>query len=81
MAGDTTRPLTPAEAKARLRAAAERASPAGWIHDHPWRATGLALLAGFAVARVGLLALSPVVGGRLLGIAAASLPGLLRDRR
>ena len=81
MAGDAPDPLTPEEAKARLRAAAERASPLGWIQAHPWQAAGLALLAGFGVARLGALALSPAVRGRLLGAAVLAAPGLLRGLR
>lgn len=81
MAGESTGPLSPEEAKARLRVAAERASPVGWVSAHPWQAGGLALLAGFTVARLGALALSPAVGRRLLSVAAASLPALLRGRR
>ena len=80
MAGEPTRPLTPEQAKARLRAAAERASPAGWIHGHPWQAAGMAMLAGFTIARLDSLALAPALGARLLGVAAASLPALLRQR-
>lgn len=46
MARDTTRSLTPEEAKARLREAAGRVSVAGWTRSHPYNATLLALTAG-----------------------------------
>jgi len=39
-------PLTPEEAKERLRLAAKRASPAGWVRARPWSAISLAFAAG-----------------------------------
>jgi len=83
MAGEPAGPLSPdsltlEEAKARLRVAADRASPVSWVRDRPWQATGLALLAGFLVARVGLPSLPTALKGRALGLVLLSLPTLLR---
>jgi hypothetical protein len=47
MAGATPDPLTPTQAKQRLRAAARQASPAVWIRRHPYEAALLGLAAGF----------------------------------
>jgi len=52
MAERASRPLSPAEAKARLRAAAERASPAYWVQQRPWRLLGMALCGGFLTGRL-----------------------------
>lgn len=62
MAGDTLRPLSTEEAKARLRAAAQQASPSSWVRRHPLPAVAVALVAGFAVARANV----PRVGSLLL---------------
>ncbi len=43
---DTTRPLTPEEAKQRLREVASHAGVTGWTRRHPYNATLLALTAG-----------------------------------
>lgn len=39
--------LTPAEAKARLRAAARDVGLAPWVRRHPWAALGFGGLAGY----------------------------------
>lgn len=49
MARDATPPLTPAEAKARLREASSRASITGWTRRNPYNAVLLALTAGLVV--------------------------------
>lgn len=51
---DTPQPLTTEQAKARLRAAAERASPTEWLYRHPWNALGLAVVGGFVISRMRL---------------------------
>jgi hypothetical protein len=52
MGGDTFRPLSTEEAKARLRAAAQEASPTAWVRRHPLPALSVALLGGFLAARL-----------------------------
>jgi len=51
MADESSHPLTPAEAKTRLRQAAHRASPAGLVTHYPWQSVGLALIGGYAIGR------------------------------
>jgi hypothetical protein len=51
---DTSQPLTTEQAKDRLRAAAEHASPAEWLHRHPWGTVGLAVVGGFVISRMRL---------------------------
>ncbi len=74
MAERASRPLNPAEAKERLRAAAERASPVYWVRQRPWRLLGMALCGGFLAGR---LRISPVLAmtlsRRLLPVFAAHL--------
>lgn len=48
---DTPRALTPEEAKARLRAAAQSASPRVWISQHKWGILAVALAGGFLAGR------------------------------
>lgn len=69
MDGDSSKPLTPEpltteQAKARLRAAAERASPSHWFERHQWGAIGLALAGGFILSRVRLPVLAGAVASR-----------------
>lgn len=70
---DTSRPLTVAEAKDRLRIAADAATPSAWFKRYPLRALTLALVGGFVVARVrvptavGLMLAQKVVVPLLLG--------------
>lgn len=52
MAGDATRPLSTEEAKARLRAAVQNATPAAWVRRHPLRALSLAMASGFIAAHL-----------------------------
>lgn len=59
---DSTRPLTTAEAKARLRLAAEAATPTAWFKRYPLRAITFALVGGFVVARIRV----PTATGLLL---------------
>ncbi len=54
MAGQPPQPLTPAQAKARLRSAAARATPAYWLHRHPWRLLLMAMGGGFVAGRLRL---------------------------
>jgi hypothetical protein len=61
---DSTKPLSVEEAKARLRVAANRASPSAWMRQHPLPAVGIALLAGLATGRLH----SQSVGGLLLAL-------------
>ena len=48
MVDPTPHPLTPDEAKARLRLAAHRASPSALVERHPWQALAAALIGGYA---------------------------------
>ena len=59
---DTTPPLTPAEAKARLRAAAQQVSLTNWMSRRTWRVLALALAGGFVVGRLRV----PAITGTLL---------------
>jgi hypothetical protein len=49
-----SQPLTVEEAKMRLREAAERASPTGYVRQHPVETMGLALVAGLLAGRMRL---------------------------
>jgi hypothetical protein len=51
MANEPLHPLTTDEAKARLREAARRASPVGFIHRFPWQVVSAALIGGVVVGR------------------------------
>ena len=53
---DTPHPLTPEEAKARLRAAALQVSLTNWMGRRTWRVLGLALAGGFIVGRLRITA-------------------------
>lgn len=81
MVGETDGPLTPEQAKARLRSAAERLSPGAWVRGHPWQVSGLAMVAGFIAARIGSNGLPPGLHGRMLSLAVGALPLLLRSLR
>lgn len=48
---NTSRSLTPEEAKARLRAAAQGTSPKVWISQHKWGILAVALAGGFLAGR------------------------------
>ncbi len=43
---NSTKPLTPEAAKARLREIADNMGPASWIRDKPRESIGMALIAG-----------------------------------
>jgi hypothetical protein len=43
---NTTRPLTPEQAKARLRDIADSMGPVTWIREKPRESIGMALIAG-----------------------------------
>lgn len=80
MDGDTSKPLTTEQAKARLRAAAERASPGAWFERHHWRALGLAAAGGFLLSRTRLPMATGVLTSRwivplLLEVAIHGLSG------
>jgi hypothetical protein len=70
---DSTKPLSVEEAKARLRIAANRASPSTWVRRHPLPALGVALLGGLVAGRLhsqsagGLLLALKLVPSLLLG--------------
>ena len=66
MGRDTPEPLTTEQAKARLRVAAQNASPTMWFQHHPWKAIGIALASGFVVSRMRLPANSGAMMTRLL---------------
>lgn len=51
---NSSKPLTPDEAKARLRDAALRASPTGYLRGHPFQSMGLAMAAGIMAGRTRL---------------------------
>ena len=44
-------PLTPEEAKRRLRLRAQRASPAAWLRRHPYEALAAGAALGYLVGR------------------------------
>lgn len=46
-----SRPMSTEEAKARLREAAKRASPTGYVQQHPIETVGLALVIGLLAGR------------------------------
>lgn len=52
MAGDKAQPLTPAEAKERLRLAASKASLRTWAESNPWSLLILALGGGYLAGKV-----------------------------
>jgi hypothetical protein len=54
MGRNTPQPLTTEQAKARLRIAAQHASPATWLQHHPMKAILIALASGFVVSRLRL---------------------------
>jgi hypothetical protein len=49
---DSTKPLSVEQAKARLRVAANQASPSAWVRRHPLPALGIALLGGLVAGRL-----------------------------
>lgn len=55
---DTSRPLNPAEAKARLRAAAENISLSHWVGRYSWRVLAVALAGGFVFGRMRISTLT-----------------------
>ena len=67
--------LTTAEAKARLRLAAYRASPVGWLRQHPLKAAGSAAAAGFLLGR------DPRIVGLVTDLLAPEVRRLLAARR
>jgi len=54
MDSDPSKPLSTDEAKARLRDAARRASPSGYVQQYPVQTLGLALVAGLLAGRLRL---------------------------
>lgn len=76
---DTSHPLSPAEAKARLRAAAQGLSLGDWMGRHTWSVLAAAAAGGFVVGR---LRLSGVSGTMFMQrIAPLLLVVLLRRKR
>ena len=55
---DSSQPLSPEEAKARLRAAAQGLSLSKWMGRRTWRVLAVALAGGFIVGRVRVSALT-----------------------
>lgn len=49
----TAEPLTPAQAKARLRRTCRRYDPQRWVQRHPWQALLVAAAAGLLRANIG----------------------------
>ena len=72
---DTSQPLTPEEAKAKLRTAAQQVSLTNWMSRRTWRVLALALAGGFVVGRLRI----PVIATTLLVQQIA--PVLLRRRK
>jgi hypothetical protein len=72
MAGDSTRPLSTEEAKARLRAVSQEIGLRAWMHDSPWSFMALALGGGYLAGRL------PVVRTSLLWAMARTLLTLTR---
>lgn len=64
---DAPQPLTTEEAKARLRAAAQRASPVAWMQQRPWSSLATAAALGFMVSRLRLHSTRGIVVARLFG--------------
>ena len=75
---DSSHALTPAEAKARLRGAAQDLSLAAWMRGKPWRVLGVALAGGFIFGRMRV----PAASGALMmqRIAPMLLMAVLRRR-
>ena len=51
---NASQPLKPEEAKHRLREAARKLSPLGYVSEHPTQSLAIALLAGFISGRAKL---------------------------
>jgi hypothetical protein len=64
MDSNNDRPLTPEEAKARLRKAAQQVSLDRWVGQHPWQVLVGALIGGFIVGRVGVSAVARTIVAR-----------------
>ena len=77
MAERASHPLTPEEAKARLRAAAQQATPAYWVRQRPWQTLLIALCGGFLAGRLRLSpTLAITLSQRLLPLFVAHVLGL-----
>jgi hypothetical protein len=72
---NSSQPLTTEQAKARLRVAAEQASPSAWVRRRPLYALSVALLGGFVAGRLrtptgdDLLLVQKLIAPFLLGVA------------
>ena len=64
---DAPQPLTTEEAKARLRVAAQRASPVAWMQQRPWSSLATAAVLGFVVSRLRLPLTRGVIVARWFG--------------
>lgn len=51
MADASSPPLTPEQAKARLRQAAQKLTPMAALERHPWSLLAVALVSGYAAGR------------------------------
>lgn len=76
---DSSQPLSPEEAKARLRAAAQGLSLSKWMGRRTWRVLAVALAGGFIVGRVRVSALTQTMVMQRL--APILLTVLLRNKR
>ena len=75
---DRPYPLTPEQAKERLRAAAGEISPRQWLMRHPWRGVAVALVGGLVVGRAGT---GTAVAAMLLRRIAPALRATMLSRR
>jgi hypothetical protein len=79
---NTPKPLTTEQAKDRLRAAAQHASPTTWFQHHPWKVIGIALASGFVVSRLRLPANTTATITRLIApLMVGSVIRQLNDER
>lgn len=62
MDSDTTHPLSPEEAKACLRAAAQQITLVDWMSQHTWRVLALSLAGGIIVGRLRV----PIFAGSMM---------------
>lgn len=76
---NASHPLTPAEAKDRLRTAAQQVSLTNWLGQHKWPVLVVAIAAGFIIGRTRI----PVITGTLLtrGFAPMLLNMFLNKRK
>ena len=76
---DSSHSLTPTEAKARLREAAQHVSPTGWMSQHALGILAVALASGFIVGRTRTPVMARAILMRL--VTPVLLTSLLQRRR